>query len=157
MDIRHASPGAQFYERGRELCRAGRCRDALDLLERAVALAAQEPGSDWVRAAESWLGLTLALVRGDLGRARRLCQRAVAERPNDPDLLVNLGRVQVLAGRKDLAFEAFTRAAAIAPDHEDLQHQLDRLGRRRAPVLRFLPRTHAVNRTLGRWRSRLEP
>ena len=45
----------------------------------------------------------------------------------------------------------------IDPQHTAIQHELDRMGLRRAPMLGFMRRSHLVNRWLGRLRGAARP
>jgi hypothetical protein len=58
-------------------------------------------------------------------------------------------------GFKSEAIRYLRRGLMIDPANAGLAEDLERLGRRRMPVLQFLPRNHPVNRWLGRMRHRL--
>lgn len=45
-----------------------------------------------------------------------------AQKPNDPGILCDLGRVLVALGRMDAGIEVYARALAIAPNHADAHH-----------------------------------
>ncbi len=74
--------------------------------ERAVALSPNDP---WTHQA---LGLTLA-VQGDVAGARRAYARANALDPRAWGALINLGELQDLDGRRDLALPYYERAYAV--------------------------------------------
>jgi serine/threonine-protein kinase len=50
-------------------------------------------------------------LAGDVERAREYAERAIAERPNDPSLLLKLARVRCAVGEDDEALDAIVRAA----------------------------------------------
>jgi hypothetical protein len=58
-------------------------------------------------------------------------------------------------GFKAEAIRYLRRGLMIDPANAGLAEDLERLGRRRVPVLQFLPRNHPLNRWLGRVRQRL--
>jgi hypothetical protein len=60
--------------------------------------------------------------------------------------------VYVAADRKQDAADILARGLHYAPHDVRLKMALDRLALRRPPVLPFLPRTHAINRNLGKLR-----
>ncbi|MEK7798539.1 MAG: hypothetical protein AAB297_01815, partial [Acidobacteriota bacterium] len=66
-----------------------------------------------------------------------------------------LGRVYLRAGDRGLAFGTFVAGLRLNPDHPQLQTEIRRLGIRRPQVMRFLARSHPVNRLLGLWRRGL--
>ena len=69
---------------------------------------------------------------------------------------VNMGKVFRLAGDNHAAHRTFLRAWQVNRRHPAPAAELARMGIRRAPVLRFLPRSHWCNRHLGRLRYHLE-
>jgi hypothetical protein len=67
-------------------------------------------------------------------------------------LYLNLAEVYVAADRKQDAADILARGLHFAPHDQRLKMALDRLAIRRPPVLQFLPRTHLINRNLGKIR-----
>lgn len=63
----------------------------------------------------SWLRAFAALHRGDMGRALRAGERALAALPTDPDVLVTTGYILARIGRSTRATELFERAIRIDP------------------------------------------
>jgi tetratricopeptide (TPR) repeat protein len=61
---------------------------------------------DWQRIATAW-------QEGDLERTAELLQQAVAETPQDADLLFYLGQAQLLRGREGAAIELLERVDAL--------------------------------------------
>jgi Flp pilus assembly protein TadD len=96
----------------------------------------------------SYLAYCLAVNRQNYDEAIALAREAAAEQPNNPVFCLNLGRVYLLAGRKDEAIRTFRQGLMFGRD-EQLIAQLDNLGTRKRPVLRWLPRNHPVNKYLG--------
>ena len=98
----------------------------------------------------SYYGLCLAQI-GELGRGLGVCERAVRHQPSDVMIRVNMGKVFRLAGDNHAAHRTFLRAWQVNRRHPAPAAELARMGIRRAPVLRFLPRSHWCNRQLGRF------
>jgi hypothetical protein len=66
-----------------------------------------------------------------------------------------LAEVYIGSGRKLAAADTLARGLHYLPGDMRLQDELGKLAVRREPILRFLPRTHLLNRTLGNFRHRL--
>ena len=102
----------------------------------------------------SYYGLCLAHSGNQRHDAISLCRQAAEIETFNPDLRLNLGRVLLQAGRKREAFKAFASGLRQEPSHEALRQEIRRMGVRKKPVLRFLPRNNPVNILLGRLRAR---
>ena len=103
----------------------------------------------------SFYGMCLAQQR-QFDPAVDSCKRALGLAPDDTLLQVNLGRVHRLRGETRTAYRVFLRAWQGDKSHPAAAAELARMGVRRPPVLRFLPRSHLCNRWLGKLRFRLE-
>jgi tetratricopeptide (TPR) repeat protein len=139
------------YRRGRELLDGGRYSEALECFRSAHRL---DPRSAVYR---SFLGVAIAASERRFHHALELCRSAAKEEFFNPELYHNLARVHIAFGFKSEAIRYLRRGLMIDPGHVALNEALARLGRRRRPVLDFLPRRHPVNRVLGRLRRRFEP
>jgi tetratricopeptide (TPR) repeat protein len=102
----------------------------------------------------SYYGLSVARARGVSRDAIRACRTAAQKDFFNPDLQLNLGRVYLLAGRITPALAAFERGLNLCPDHPALRSEMNRIDRRRNPIVRSLPRNHPLNLMLGRLRAR---
>lgn len=138
-----------LFDEGRAALEASRLEDAVSLLRRANELAPRHAGI------RSSFGLALALGEDDFEAARALCEEAARQEFFDPAHSLAIARVYLHFGRKAEALRYLRRGAMIAPGHPLLVDALAGLGRRRSPVLPFLPRRHVVNRVLGAARSRV--
>jgi len=98
----------------------------------------------------SYYGLSLARAYRAAHAAIEACQLAVRHDPSNPILLLNLGQVQLLSGRRDAALASFRRGLKIAPGDHALREALDLAERRSSPTLRFLDRSNFLNRWIGR-------
>ena len=103
----------------------------------------------------SYYGLSMAKAGMSTNVAIKVCRSAVARQTSHPVLLLNLGRVYMIARKPRLAREAFDRGARVAPANRVLTRELASLERRSKPVLAMLPRNHPVNRALGKIRHSL--
>lgn len=103
----------------------------------------------------SFFGLSSALGNRATPDAIRACERAVELDPTDADLLLNLARVQSLAGRRTRALRTIERGLRLSPSHRGLRREFAKLDRRSKPVVPFLNRSHPLNCALGRLRASL--
>lgn len=110
----------------------------------------QDPAQAQVR---SFYGLAIGLARGRYHEALDLCQSAVKQEFFNPDLYVNVARLNLSFGFKAEALRYLRRARMIDPASPEVEALFDHLGFRSQPVLRFLPRRHLLNRWLGTARS----
>lgn len=149
-----ASATERWFQMGAELARIGRYHEAIGPLEQAMAYSVDEANVPFLRPLRSFFGLAVALGRGDIARGRRLCEEAIADGTLDAELYVNLARVYLKSGRRDLAVEAISTARAIDPQDATAASIAQQLGERRPPVFGFLDRRHPLNRVAGRLRHR---
>jgi Flp pilus assembly protein TadD len=138
-----------LYNRAIELLNRNRADDARKQLEQALQICPRNP------AYLSLYGLVVAIDADDFDSARRICEKAVKMSPKDPLSRVNLGKVFRLQGDNGSAYEEFLAAWQLDKLHPAPAAELTRMGIRRPPVLRFLPRSHWANKFLGRLRSQV--
>jgi hypothetical protein len=100
----------------------------------------------------SYYGLSLAQSRGATPDAIQACETASRRDFFNPDLLLNLARVYLLAGKTTKALVALERGLELAPAHKGLLAEHDRVDRREAPPLSMVSRSHPLNKLLGRLR-----
>jgi len=100
----------------------------------------------------SYYGLSLAQGRSATPEAIQACETASRRDFFNPDLLLNLGRVYLIAGKTTKAFAAFERGLAMAPSHKALRAELGRFERRQPPPLSMVSRQHPLNKMLGKLR-----
>lgn len=109
-----------LLERGRDALEAGEIDAALDHLS---ALTDHAPDF-----AEGWhLRATAFFTVGRVGMALDDLSRALHLNPNNFDAIFGLGLVFEQLGDADAAQEAYERAQAIHPHHEDVSEALTRL------------------------------
>ena len=100
----------------------------------------------------SYLGVVLARSEHKWGEAEKLCDGAVRLKRNQAQLYLNLAEVYATAGRRDEAVEALQAGLKFARRDIRLNIAMNKLTRRRQPVLSFLKRHHPINRSLGKIR-----
>lgn len=137
----------QLFERGADSLQEGQHDDALRCLRQAAEIA---PDHAQLR---SLLGVAIARGLRDFEESRALCESAAKQEFFNPDLYLNLSHVYLEFGRKSEALRYLRRGRMIDPGHVLIQSTILELGRRRTPIVPFLPRRHPVNRALGTARN----
>ena len=103
----------------------------------------------------SYYGLSMALSKGATPQAIEACEVASRRDFFNADLLCNLGRVYLLAGKTTKAMAAFERGLQVAPAHKGILAQHAKVDRRETPPLSIVSRSHGLNKMLGRLRASL--
>lgn len=102
---------------------------------------------------KSYLGLMIALERGQIREGISLCEESVVEAPDSAVCHLNLGKVLLRAGRKFEAIEAVREGLRVCGGNEGASAAatsfLISLGTRRRPVIPFLSRNNLLNKYLG--------
>jgi predicted Zn-dependent protease len=136
----------QEFRAGLALLRGGDANKALPHLKCAFE---EEPANPFYI---SYMGVAIAATQQKWAEAEELCRSAIRISRRQAQLYLNLAEVYVAADRKQDAADTLVRGLRYAPHDRRLKIGLDRLAIRRPPVLSFLPRTHSVNRNLGKLR-----
>ena len=146
-------PSAVAASRGILHCRRGEWHSGLHYLQQVEQTSGDVtlPGLYW-----SYLGLALARCQRRHAEAVELCERAVSLGFFDPENFLNLAWARMLAGDRRGALASVEGGLRLEPGHPALLELAQRLGKRRPPVLPFLPREHPLNRRLGRWRHAMQ-
>ncbi len=140
-----------LLERGVKLLGSGHYKDALRNLKRAYQLDA-----DSTRCL-SYLGLALALAEKRFKEGEELCQLAVRKEFYHPAYYLNLGKLYLASGDKKRAIWAFRKGLEVDRSDAGLRAAMASFGQRSRPPIAFLPRTHMVNKTLGKIRHTVVP
>jgi len=138
----------QEFRTGLALLRGGEANKALPYLQAALD---QEPSNAFYI---SYVGVAVAANDQKWADAEELCRSAIRMNRRQAQLYLNLAEIYVAADRKQDAADTLIRGLRYSPHDLRLKIALDRLAIRRPPVLSFLPRTHALNRHLGKLRHR---
>jgi predicted Zn-dependent protease len=136
----------QEFRTGLTFLRGGDAHKALPHLRSALD---QEPTNPFYI---SYMGVAIAAAEQKWAEAEKLCHSAMRMNRRQAQLYLNLAEVYLAADRKQDAADILARGLHFAPHDVRLKMALDRLAMRRPPVLAFLPRSHAINRNLGRLR-----
>src|SRR5262245_50717624 len=104
----------------------------------------------------SYYGLSRAQARGATPDTIQACETASRRDFFNPDLLLNLGRVFLLAGKTSKALATFQLGLDHAPNHKALTPEYAKIDRREPPPLSIVARNHPLNKFLGkvRWTLR---
>jgi len=105
----------------------------------------------------SYFGLCLGLAERRFDKALDLCRSAAKEEFFNPALYQNLARVHLAFGFKAEGIRYLRRGLMIDPGNAPIAEDLEVLGVRRSPPLRFLSRRHLLNRWFGALRRHLPP
>ncbi len=97
----------------------------------------------------SLMGYSLAKEAGQFQKAIELCLRAISANPENCEHYLLLGRVYVLANRKELAIKTFRKGLKVKKDAR-IMEELRQLGLRRSPPIASLPRNHIANKLTGK-------
>ena len=103
----------------------------------------------------SYLGLALARTRGKILDAEKLCRDAVRRQCNKAELYLNLAEVYGRSGQREDAIETLLAGLRFTRQDARLAEALNKLGRRRPPVVFFLNRENFINVGLGKIRHHL--
>ena len=137
----------QLFDRGAQSLEEGLHDEAVSILRAAVELA---PDHAQLR---SLLGVAIAQAQRDFEESRALCESAAKQEFFNPDLYLNLSRIYLEFGRRSEALRYLRRGQMIDPGHSLIHRMIAKLGRRRMPIVPFLPRRHPINRVLGTARN----
>jgi tetratricopeptide (TPR) repeat protein len=137
----------QQVERGAAAAEQGNTLGALIHLENAAL-----HGSTPLLA--SYLGYCLAQERHEFKKGASLCLEALEQEPGQAIHYLNLGRVYVAAGQRELAIKTLYRGLKLGRNRLILE-ELKKFGIRKELVFRSLPRSHPLNKYLGLLFARL--
>jgi Flp pilus assembly protein TadD len=141
----------EHFRQGEAALRAGDHSRALDHFRATTRL---QPNNPRYR---SYLGLCMGLAERRFDKAVDLCRTAAKEEFFNPAMYHNLARVYLAFGFKAEAIRYLRRGSMIDPGNMVIAQELQVLGVRQKPPLRFLPRRHTLNRWLGALRGQLPP
>jgi predicted Zn-dependent protease len=141
MELSSQTEAEKLFSRALDALAAGETPSALALLERALKLS---DNRGWY----SYLGYCIAKERGQVKKGSDLCNAALELEPENPAHFLNLAKVHLVAGQKTAALDVLRKGQSLGGSPEIIT-LLDQIGKRKPPILSFLPRGNPVNRVLG--------
>jgi len=100
----------------------------------------------------SYYGLCIAALRKQYSEGIRYCQLSLTVQSSNPEHYENKAKIHILARARGRAVDSLFEGLSHDPDNEPINKILDGIGRRREPVISFLPRDHVLNVYFGRKR-----
>ena len=82
-----------------------------------------------------------------------LCRNVAHKEDYDEEVFYNLAYDEMKIGHRRQTVVALEQGLDISPAHKGLKNLYQQLGRRKEPVVSFLPRDSIVNKMCGRLRS----
>ena len=137
----------ELFKLGMESLKRGETEEALDHLEKAVAL-------DRAPLYCSYLAVCLAKGKKEYKKAVSLCNEAMRRDPKNSIHFLHLGRVHLMANQKRDALRIFCMGLRYG-ENKEIIAELNRFGRRRRPFIPFLERNNPLNKMLGRLTYRM--
>ena len=140
--------------RGRDFARKGQFALANDFLSEYCARAVKDerPITGAILAA---YGLAVGMTT-DLKEGLEICHRALNSDRRNPEIYLNIARLQIQAGSRKKAVEAIERGLSFSEKNRELIALQKQIGHRQQPPLPFLPRNNPVNVKLGKLFHRLK-
>jgi predicted Zn-dependent protease len=136
------------FKLGVELLKGGYPGKALPQLRRCVELDAANPYY------LSFMGLAMARSEKRWLDAAKMCETALELKRKEMQLHLNLAEVYAASGQRQRAITTLDRALENFGPNPRLTKARGRVEKRRSPMLPFLPRENALNRSLGKLRHR---
>jgi tetratricopeptide (TPR) repeat protein len=96
------------------------------------------------------MGYSLAKDAGQFQKGLELCHKAITLSPHNCEHYLHLGRIYVLAKKREQAIKAFHLGLKIRKDAR-LLDEIRQLGTRKSPPFPSLPREHVVNKLTGKF------
>jgi predicted Zn-dependent protease len=133
----------ELFDKAMDAMKSGNSGEAVHFLEQAVGLERRPLFC-------SNLAVCLAKDKNDVKRAISLCKEAIKSEPKNSIHFLHLGKVHLLANQKKEAIRIFCMGLRHS-ENRDIIAELNRIGRRRPPVIPFLDRSNPLNRVLGKF------
>ena len=95
------------------------------------------------------MGYSIAKEQGQIRKGLDLCNRAIAADPRNADNYLYLGKLLLIAGKKEQAIKIFRAGLKIRKDKRVVD-ELQKLGVRKPPPIDSLPRDHSINIIIGK-------
>ena len=139
----------QVFQRALEAYHQGELQASVEDLRLLLKEGSKEPRHI------SYCGLLIAAAEGKVTDGRILCELAVKEEGNNPELYLNLAKVHSWNGQPQRAVEVLRKGIHKLPEESSLRREIQSVSPRSTPPVFFLHRNHPVNKYIGRARARL--
>jgi tetratricopeptide (TPR) repeat protein len=100
----------------------------------------------------SYYGLCIAALRKQYSDGIKYCQLSLKVQRSNPEHYENQAKIHLLARSRARAVEALFEGLSHDPNNKPINKILDGIGRRREPVISFLPRNNVINVYFGKRR-----
>jgi tetratricopeptide (TPR) repeat protein len=100
----------------------------------------------------SYYGLCIAALRKQYSDGIKYCQLSLKVQSSNPEHYENQAKIHLLARSRARAVDALFEGLSYDPDNKPINNILDNIGRRREPVISFLPRENILNVYFGKKR-----
>lgn len=131
----------RLFNKGLEALGHGDTLSALACFEKAIKIENSPVNC-------SYFAFCIAKERGQFSKAISLCEESIKKEPENPVHYLNLGRVYLIAGKKEDAVKIFREGLSYEANQQ-IVNELNRLGTRKPPVIPFLNRKNLLNKYLG--------
>jgi tetratricopeptide (TPR) repeat protein len=128
--------------------------EAIEIFEKYLPKLSSGSKQDKIVAASafSYYGLCIAALRKQYSDAVKYCHLSLKVQRSNVEHYENLGKIHLLGRNRRGAVEAFFKGIEVDPDYKPINAILEKIGRRKDPVIVFLPRDNILNRYLGKRR-----
>ncbi len=100
----------------------------------------------------SYYGLCIAALRKQYSDGIKYCQLSLKVQSSNPEHYENQAKIHLLARSRARAVDALFEGLSHDPNNKPINKILDGIGRRREPVVSFLPRDNVLNVYFGKKR-----
>jgi tetratricopeptide (TPR) repeat protein len=148
----------EYLEEIRSLIRVGKRKNAFQLIKEGLEVYPDD------LLLLSYYGFLCSQVTGEHSRGIKICRDTISKIDSRklknreqlyPIFYLNLGRAYLGAKKRKEAFMAFNIGLKSDPENAAINAEIDKLGRRKAPVLPLFKRNHPLNKSLGLLKRRI--
>jgi tetratricopeptide (TPR) repeat protein len=136
------------------LTRVEKFDDAVKIFEAHLPQLSAGLDEDKIIAASvfSYYGLCIAALRKQYSDGIKYCQLSLKVQSSNPEHYENMAKIHLLGRSRGRAVEALFEGLSYDPNNKPINKVLDGIGRRREPVVSFLPRDNVLNVYFGKKR-----
>ncbi|MEX1310852.1 MAG: hypothetical protein AB1Z65_10565 [Candidatus Sulfomarinibacteraceae bacterium] len=136
------------------LTRVEEFEDAVKIFEAHLPQLSAGLDQDKIIAASvfSYYGLCIAALRKQYSDGIKYCELSLKVQSSNPEHYENQAKIHLLARSRARAVDALFEGLSYDPNNKAINKILDGIGRRREPVISFLPRNNVLNVYLGKKR-----